>query len=237
MLRTAISTAFLATAGALGAYSSGDAAAPVPAPQPARIFQAAALDAAADSRAEGDLVMDDAVAGSLVGAIALQFPRHKVEVRLDRIDVAPLSLRDRAVSGEGRVRIGNDPAWLPVAFRALYDTQDAIVTEPHLVLGSEAPASMLAQGSPLVQGLSKQVNRAVAAEFGQQPVEMRIDHASMSPAGQRYVHVEAVGQASFDGEGVEQADIQALYDRTTGEWLRVSYDLGAAAPRGELAQR
>lgn len=234
LLRTAISSAALASAGALGVFSTVPAS--QPAPQPAPIFQATALDKMAESRGEGDLAMDDAVAASLVGAITLQFPKHKVEVKLDQVDVAPLSLRDRAVSGEGRVRIGDDDAWIPLAFNALYDTQDTVVTQPQLVFGSDAPARMLSQQSTLVIGLSQQINRAMAAEFGQQSVEMRIDHASTSPAGRRYLQVQAVGQARFSGEGAEQAKIQALYDRTTGQWLRVDYELGSAAPRGDLAR-
>lgn len=234
LLRTAISTAMLASAGAIGAFSTAPTSMDVP--QPAPIFQAAALDKAVESRVEGDLAMDDAVAASLVGAITLQFPKHKVEVKLDKVDVAPLSLRDRAVSGEAQVRIGAEADWLPVAFNALYDTQDAVVTQPHLVFGSDAPSTMLSSQSPLLRDLSRQVNRTLAAEFGQQPAEMRIAHASTSPAGTRYLHVQAVGQAVFDGEGSESADIEALYDRTTGQWLRVSYELGGTERRGALAQ-
>ena len=156
-LRTAISSAVLASAGALGVFTAVPAT--EPAPQPAPIFLAAALDKTAESRVEGDLAMDDAVAASLVGAITLQFPKHKVEVKLDKVDVAPLSLRDRAVSGEGRVRIGNDDAWIPLAFNALYDTQDTVVTQPQLVFGSDAPSSMVPRQSALVRGLSEQANR------------------------------------------------------------------------------
>lgn len=234
LLRTVISSAILASAGAVGAFSTGPAS--ETAPQPAPIFQAAALDQAVESRVEGDLAMDDAVAASLVGAITLQFPKHKVEVKLDKVDVAPLSLRDRAVSGEAHVRIGDDDVWMPVAFNAMYDTQDTVVTQPHLVFGSDAPSSMLPQGSEVVRGLSRHVNLALASEFGQQPVELRIDQASASPAGKRYLHVQAVGQARFEGEGAERATVEALYDRTTGQWLRVSYDLGSIAPQGDLAQ-
>lgn len=234
LLRTFISSAILASAGAMGAFSAGPALRQ--APQPAAIFQAAALDQAAESRVEGDLAMDDAVAASLVGAITLQFPKHRVEVKLDKVDVAPLSLRDRAVSGEAHVRIGDDDAWIPLAFNALYDTQDTVVTQPQLVLGSDAPSSLLPQGSAMVRGLSQQLKRALTSEFGQQPVEMCIDQASASPAGSRYLHVQAVGQARFEGEGAERANIEALYDRTTGEWLRVSYDLGTLTSRGDLVQ-
>lgn len=233
-LRTAISSAVLASAGALGVFTAVPAT--EPAPQPAPIFLAAALDKTAESRVEGDLAMDDAVAASLVGAITLQFPKHKVEVKLDKVDVAPLSLRDRAVSGEGRVRIGNDDTWIPLAFNALYDTLDTVVTQPQLVFGSDAPSSMVPRQSALVRGLSEHANRVLAAEFGQQSVQMRIEQASTSPAGDRYLHVQAVGQAVFEGEGGEPASVEALYDRTTGQWLRVHYDLGGVAVRGTVAQ-
>lgn len=229
LLRSTISIAVLA--GAVGAFAAGPVTGQ--AGQPAD-FHAAALDRDAGSRVEGDLAMDDAVAASLVGAIALQFPRHKVEVRLDKVSVAPLSLRDRAVSGEGRVRIGADEAWIPLAFQALYDTRDTIVTRPRLVFGSDAPSRMLPPRSALLHALSQQVGRALADEFGQQPAKVHIAHASTSPAGQRYLHVEGVGQVSFEGEGSEQARFHALYDRTTGQWLRVSYDLGPGLAHGEM---
>lgn len=233
-LRTAISTVVLATAGAVGAFSTTPAS--LQAPQPAPVFLAAALDRTAESRVEGDLAMDDAVAASLVGAITLQFPKHRIEVKLDKVDVAPLSLRDRAVSGEAKVRIGNDDAWLPVAFNALYDTQDAVVTQPHLVFGSDAPASMLPRHSALLEELSEQVNGALASEFGQQAAQMRIEHGSSSPAGTRYLHVQAVGMATFEGEGNADAQVEGLYDHTTGQWLRVSYDLGDSATPGDVAR-
>ncbi|TWI12765.1 hypothetical protein [Aerolutibacter ruishenii] len=235
MFRTVISSAVLASAGVMGLVFAvpND---PQLDSQPMPVFHAAALDRAAESRAEGELAMDDSVATSLVGAITLQFPRQQVEVQLDKVDVAPLSVRDRVVSGEGRLRIGDDDTWIPLAFNALYDTQDTVVTQPRLVLGSDAPSSMVSSQSPLVRGLLQQVSRAMAAEFIQQAVEVRIDHASTSPAGRRYLHVQAVGQARFEGEGMAPASIEALYDRTTGQWLRVNYDLDAAAPRDEPAR-
>lgn len=95
-----------------------------------------------ESRGEGGQALDSAVAASLIGAISGQFGARKVEVALDEVSVAPVSLRDRDVTGHGRLRIGNDPEWIPVAFQALYDTETTAVSVPALVLGSRGASEI-----------------------------------------------------------------------------------------------
>lgn len=195
-------------------------------------IHARALQAAPQSRVEGDKAMDDAVAAALIGAISDQFAAGvTVGVKLDRVAVDPASLRDREVSGEGRLRIGDGGEWIPFRFRALYDTVGASVSYPYLVLGGSGASGSLAADSAIALALDHHVDRALAVEFAQQPVDLSIDRIATAPAGARYLSVRALGTAEFDGEGHTAARVRALYDLDSGRWLRVEYELGAAAER------
>lgn len=190
---------------------------------------------APQSRIEGDMAMDSAVAAAVIGAVSRQFGERRVEVKLDSVSVQPASLRDRDVSGEGRILIGDidgadAAAWIPIQFEALYDTQTASVSHPALVIGPRsADARSLPLDAPLAVALGTQVDAALAAEFEQQPAQMIVDRVTTSPAGSRYLRVEALGTADFAAEGSTAAQIDALYDRRTGEWIRVSYELGTTS--------
>ncbi len=43
------------------------------------------------------------------------------------------------------------------------------------------------------------------------------------------MRVQARGTADFDAEGLTDARVDALYDRATGEWISLEYELGASA--------
>lgn len=200
-------------------------------------IHARSIDAAPQSRVEADRAMDGALAAALIGAISEQFDdQPRVAVQLDRVAVEPASVRDREVSGEGRLRIGNDAAWIPFRFRALYDTAGTGVSYPYLVLGGEGTAETLAGDSRLARELDARVDRELAREFAEQPVDLSIDRITAVPAGDRYLAVRALGTAAFAGEGHTAAHVRALYDRDSGRWLRVAYELGAAAERSGPAQ-
>ncbi|MDQ3288313.1 MAG: hypothetical protein M3Q42_08630 [Pseudomonadota bacterium] len=190
---------------------------------------------APQSRIEGDMAMDSAVAAAVIGAVSRQFGERRVEVKLDSVSVRPASLRDRDVSGEGRILIGeadgsDDNAWIPIQFEALYDTQTASVSHPALVIGRDSAAMLpLPLDAPLAVALGSRVDAALAAEFAQQPAQMIVDRVVTSPAGSRYLRVEALGTADFASEGSTPAQVQALFDRRTGEWIRVSYELGTTS--------
>ena len=47
-----------------------------------------------------------------------------------------------------------------------------------------------------------------------------------SPAGERYLRVDADGVASFGADGRTPARVHALYDPRNGEWLQLAYELG-----------
>jgi hypothetical protein len=199
---------------------------------PAFEIHARALDAAPQSRVEGDKAMDGAIAAALIGAISEQFDAgRQVGVKLDRLAVAPASPRDRGISGTGRLRIGDDGSWIPFRFRALYDTMSASVSYPYLVLGGGGTGDAMAPDSRLAVALDEHVDRKLAREFAQQPVDLSIARITAAPAGGQYLTVQALGTAEFSGEGSTAAQVRALYDRQSGRWLRVEYELGAAAER------
>lgn len=211
-----------------GLMTTAMAAAPGQAP-PAVEVQGQALAAAPQSRIEGNQAMDGAVAAALIGAISSQFGAHSIGVKLDRVAVAPASLRDRSVSGEGRLRIGDGESWIPFRFDAQYDTRTAGVNYPYLIIGDTGAAEPVALDSDIAIALDDRVGQALAREFAEQRAQLVIDRVTTAKAGQHYLRVEAQGTADFAGEGSTAARVQALYDRRTGEWLRVDYELGATS--------
>ncbi|MBA2239359.1 MAG: hypothetical protein H0W24_11770 [Lysobacter sp.] len=233
---TPVAFAVLSAAGLLASAiaSQGSAGSARGASTPQVQIHAEAI-VAPQSRIEGDLAMDGAVAAAVIGAVSRQFGERRVEVKLDSVSVQPASLRDRDVSGEGRILIGetdgSDPdAWIPIQFEALYDTQTASVSHPALVIGrGSADVQSLPLDAPLAVALSTQVDAALAAEFEQQHAQMIVDRVTTTPAGSRYLRVAALGTADFAAEGSTAAQIDALYDRRTGEWIRVSYELGTTS--------
>lgn len=192
-------------------------------------IQARALDIRPQSRIEADQAMDGAVAASVIGTISSQFGDRAIAVKLDQVAVQPISIRDRTVRGEGRLQIGNDTAWIPFQFDVLYDTREASATQPAITLGDAPAAHEIALESTVARELDRLVDAALADEFVQQPVQLVVERVTTADAGQRYLRVEALGIADFAAEGSTPARVQALYDRRTGEWVRLDYELGTTS--------
>lgn len=205
-------------------------AAPSPG-QAQQAIDAKALDATPQSRVEGERAMDAAIAASLIGAVASEFDQHQVEVKLDRVEVAPAGLVQRDVRGNGRLMIGKDAEWIPFRFAALYDTGLSSVDYPSLVLGTEAPGQRVATDARVARQLAREVGRRLDLEFAGQPVRFMLDGVELSPAGSRYQRLQANGIADFGSEGRAAAAVEALYDPRSGQWLHVRYELGASANR------
>ena len=223
--RPIIQPVALATVFALGLFSTAvvaDDKAPLE-------IHARALDSQPQSRIEGDQAMDGAVAASVIGAVSTQFGERKVAVKLDEVAVHPSSVRDRTVSGEGRLQIGGDASWIPFRFDVLYDTRTASVSYPSITLGDPAVAREIALDSPLAQELGHRADDALDVEFAQQPVQLVMSRVTTADAGTRYMLVKAIGTADFASEGTTPTQVQALYDRKTGEWLRLDYELGTTS--------
>ena len=192
-------------------------------------IEAAALDTRIESRVEADQAMDGAVAASVIGAISTQFGERKVAVKLDEVAVRPASVRDRSVSGIGRLQIGKDHTWIPFQFDVLYDTATASASFPAITLGDAAGGTEIALDSGIARELGQRADDALADEFAQQPVQLVVNRVTTTDAGERYMVVEAMGIADFAAEGTTPTQIEALYDRQTGEWLRLDYELGTTS--------
>lgn len=215
----------LAIIAGLGLFSTAVAA---DNPAPVEIH-AHALDRQPESRIEADQAMDAAVAASVIGAISTQFSEREIGVKLDTVAVLPASVRDRTVNGEGRLQIGDDESWIPFQFAVLYDTRTASVSYPAITLGDPEAAHEVALDAPLAVELGLRADQAIDAEFPQQPVQLVVSRVTTADAGKRYMLVQASGTADFAAEGTTPTQVQALYDRRTGEWLRLDYELGTTS--------
>lgn len=210
------------------------------APSPGQAQQAIAakaLDATPQSRMEGERAIDAAIAASLIGAVSSEFDTGGVEVKLDKVEVAPAGLVQRDVRGNGRLLIGEDAEWIPFRFAALYDTQSSSVDYPSLVLGTSEPGQSLATDARVARQLENEVDRRLDLEFAGQSVRFALDEVQMSPAGGHYQQLQANGIADFGAEGRAAAGVQALYDPSSGRWLHVRYELGASANREATLDR
>ncbi len=183
------------------------------------------------TRAEGDEALNNAVASVVVAALSEQFDGRTIAVKLDSTHVAMSSLRDRAVTGEGRMRIGDeDEEWIGFRYRTLYDTQMANAAYPQITLGRPGDdGRVLPNDSRLVSQLDDRVARQLAQEFGGQPVLLQLDQILTIEAGARFLRIAAIGIADFGREGTTPAQVDALYDRADGTWVRVNYELGPAS--------
>lgn len=180
-----------------------------------------------------DLVAD-AIGAAVIGSISRQFDTADVTVKLEAVNVAPASVQDREVAGAGRLQLAGDPQWIPFRFAALYDTESTEVTHPHLQLGDDRPAAVA--DAALARSLDAKIAAALESEFAGQPVAWTLEESSIAAHGSRFVHVVGSGVADFGAEGRVETEVQGLYDRKAGRWLRVNYELGAGDGWAETAQ-
>lgn len=172
--------------------------------------------------------IDGAVAGVLIATLTEQFNGRAVSLQLDKVEVKPSSIRDRLVTGEGRVRIGDDDEDL-IGFRfsTLYDTLMGSAAYPDITLGGIARGEReIPNDTLLVRQLDDRVSERLGKEFSSQAVRLQLDRISTVEAGTRYLRINATGIADFGRDGTTPAQIEALYDRRDKAWLRVNYDLG-----------
>lgn len=225
--RTILATVILANIMILGGLTASATAASS-APQ---AIVATSLDPTPQSRMEGNQAIDDATAAVLIGAISNQFGERNVEVKLDQVGIMPAGIIQRDIHGTGRLLLGSDDVWIPFAFTALYDTEKNSVGYPDLTLGSNDPAQLVSAHSAMGRKLTVEVDRRLRAEFAQQPAHVALDNVQWVKTADRYLTMKANGTADFGTEGTTDAGVQALYDLRSGQWLRVSYELGATANR------
>lgn len=180
----------------------------------------------------GHDAIDNAVAAALVSAISEQLGGRPVDMRLEAIDVRPLSVRDRTVSGTGSLRIegeGEDD-WMGFRFQVLYDSELDSTGYPEVSIGGiTADERDIPNDVQLVQQLDAQVVSALGKDFHQPSVRLQLDRIRTVEAGRRYLRINADGIADFGRDGSTNTQIEAIYDRSSNQWLRVHYEMGSGS--------
>lgn len=185
---------------------------------------ARALGPAPHSQLDARDALNDAVAAAVIGSVSRQFDSDDVTVKLDDVRIAPASIQDREVRGQGRLRLDGDSQWIPFEFAALYDTGSTEVTYPRLNLGD---AGVATADAALARSLATKVDAALRAEFEGQAVSWTPGASTIAGEGGRFIRVSGTGVADFGVEGQAPARVEGLYDSKSARWVRVNYELGA----------
>ena len=185
---------------------------------------AVARNAGLSEDARAQQAIDAATAAALIGALQSRFDGYDVQLRLGDMRSERVSLRDIALNGEASMRLGNNDAWLPIRFEALYDTSEQAVLSPNIVLGATLASAQSARDLPL-RGLQAQVALAMDAEYASNKVDFALaDARVVGDDGVRLV-VQGDGVVRFDGKDRMAVTLQALYDRSGKRWLDAQYAL------------
>jgi len=166
--------------------------------------------------------MDDATAAALIGALETRFAGRDVALRMGEVRGERASLRDIALEGNAQIRLGQDAAWLPIRFEALYDTDTQAVLSPAITLEGTDVAD--AKTTLPLPGLQAQVVDAMASEFASQRVDVSLRQARVIGNDGRRLVVRAQGVARFDGTETAPVTVRALYEQGSGRWLDAQYD-------------
>ena len=167
--------------------------------------------------------MDDATAAALIGALETRFGGLDVALRMGEVKGERASLRDIALHGDAQIRLGQDAAWLPISFDALYDTDTQSVLSPSITLEGSGVAGTKPDALPLPR-LQAQVIEAMAGEFASQRVDVSLQQARVIGNDGRRLVVRAQGIARFDGTETAPVTVRALYEQGSGRWLDAQYD-------------
>src|SRR3546814_4926036 len=120
--------------------------------------------------------MNGAVAGVLIAALTEQFGGRSVSIMLDKVSAHQASIRDSAVSGEGRARIGGEDEWIGFRFSTLYDTAFNSAAYPEITLGGVTGDERNMPNDPmLVRQLDERVVERLGQEFAEQTVRLQLD--------------------------------------------------------------
>ena len=209
--------------------SAGFAATPqATAKTPATTTADAPPAAASESQA-----MRDAVAAVIVVALTEQFSGKDVAVDIDDYVVRIASARQRMVSGHGTANIiGPDKhKTFGFSYRTLYDVVSGLSGYPSISItgAGDGGERLVPNDSVLVGQLEDRVASTISHDLGGKRVWLQLDGIESYESGDRYVRIDARGIADFGADGRSSINIEALYDRTPGTWLRSYYTLGDEA--------
>lgn len=178
----------------------------------------------------GDETLDNAVAAVVVAALAEQMNTASIEASIDSYEVGIASVRDRTVSGQGRMRLGGDREWIGFRYSTVYDTTFSSAGYPRLTIGGvSAGEREVPNDAGLVRELEDRVALELDRQFTGRAARLQLDDISTVQGGDRLLRINAQGIADFGLDGSTPVRIEALYDRVAGAWQRVNYELGVAA--------
>ena len=191
---------------------------------------------AATARTRGRAVenrdtIDNAIAGPLILVISQQLGGRPVDMRLDAVDIQDMdaqevNARDRVVSGTGSLRIDRNKDWVGFRFRVPYDARLGKAGYPEVTMGGVAAGERdVPNDALLVQQLEARIVAALSKGFRQQSVWLQLDRIATVEGGSHYLGINADGVAHLGGDSTDML-IDAFYDRSSGEWLRLHYSLG-----------
>jgi hypothetical protein len=172
--------------------------------------------------------MEKAVAGVVVGALAAQFDGRSVEARFDAIDDQAGEDGRRVISGEGQMRFAGDVAWIGFSFRTAYDVLLGQAGTPELVLGVGGDARPVPNDTTMIRQLDDHLVDTLRREHGMPSVRLQLDRIETVETGEHYLLIDAWGLADFGMDGSSKIRIAAFYDRRSGQWLQMRYDMDAA---------
>jgi len=205
-------------------------ATPVLAQSPPSAAQAAGAPAAHRQASSGDEALDNAVAAVVVAALVEQMNTPSIEVNIDAFDVAISSVRDRNVSGQGRMRVGDDADWIGFRYSTVYDTTFNSAGYPRITIGGvSAGEREVPNDATLVRQLEDRVATELDRQFGNRAARLQLDEITTVEGGKRLLRITARGIADLGLQGNTPVRIEALYDQVAGAWQRVNYELGAGA--------
>jgi hypothetical protein len=194
------------------------------------IAQATPAAASAQQVSSGDEGLDNAVAAVVVAALSEQLGTPAIAVQLDSLDVAIASVRDRTVSGLGRLRVGDDPEWIGFRYSTVYDTTFQSAGYPRLTIGGvSAGEREVPNDATLVSQLEERVTVELDRQFAGTSARLQLSDISTVQGGRRLLRISAQGIADFGRNGHTPVRIEALYDQIADAWQRVNYELGVAA--------
>ena len=178
--------------------------------------------------------INNAIAGPLILVISQQLGGRAVDMRLDAVDVQDMdaqevNARDRVVSGTGSLRIDGNKDWVGFRFHVPYDAKFGKAGYPEVTLGGVAAGEHdVPNDAQLVQQLEARIVAALSKEFRQPSVWLQLDRIATVEGGSHYLGINADGIAHLGGDSTDMM-IDAFYDRSSGEWLRLHYSLGEEA--------
>jgi hypothetical protein len=184
--------------------------------------------------AESRDTLNNAIAGPLITVISQQLGGRAVDMRLDAVDVQDMdvqgmNVRDRMVSGTGSLRIGGNKDWVGFRFHLPYDARLGKAGYPDVTMGGVAAGERdVPNDAQLVQQLEARIVAALSKGFRQQSVWLQLDRIATVEGGSHYLGINADGVAHLGGDSTDML-IDAFYDRSSGEWLRLHYSLGEDA--------